>query len=194
LEHLPHHIENQLVRSLKRGDMLAFNELFGYYGRRLYYFSFGYLRSEPECEELVQEVFTKVWEKRTALKEELSFRSYIFTIAFNIIRKHFRNRSLVNTYLKSQVMDDFNLDTIEKVDFNSLKSRLDDLVSKLPLRRKEIFTKSRFEGLSVKEIAADLNISKKTVENQLTEALRFIRHNLTDERIVGLLFVYLFIL
>lgn len=193
MEHLPHHIEIQLVKSLKNGDILAFNELFDYYGRRLYHFSFRYLRSEPESEELVQEVFTRVWEKRSELKEGLSFRSYIFTIAFNIVRKHFRNRSLISTYFKSQVIEDFNLETSEKIDFSFLRNKLDNLVSKLPMRRKEIFTKSRFEGLSVKEIAADMNISKKTVENQLTEALRFIRNNLTDERVVGLLFFYLFI-
>jgi RNA polymerase sigma-70 factor (family 1) len=193
LNHLPHHIENQLVKSLKKGNVLAFNELFRYYGRRVYHFSFRYLRSEPECEELVQEVFTRIWEKRSELKEDLSFRSYIFTIAFNIIRKYFRRRMQANNYFESQVIEDFNLDTAEKVDFNVLKTKLDSLVSKLPLRRKEIFTKSRFEGLSVKEIAAELNISKKTVENQLTEALRFIRYHLTHEHLTGLLFFCLFV-
>jgi RNA polymerase sigma-70 factor (ECF subfamily) len=90
-------------------------------------------------------------------------------------------------------MQDFELETAKKVDFNLLKSKLDDLVSKLPSRRKEIFTKSRFEGLSVKEIADEMNISKKTVENQLTEALKFIRNHLTSQHLTGLLFFYLFI-
>jgi RNA polymerase sigma-70 factor (family 1) len=193
LNHLPHHIENEWVKNLKKGDILAFNELFGYYARRLYHFSFRYLRSEPECEELVQEVFTRIWEKRSELKEDLSFRSYIFTIAFNIIRKHFRSHLQATQYIEQQVMQDFELETAKKVDFNLLKSKLDDLVSKLPSRRKEIFTKSRFEGLSVKEIADEMNISKKTVENQLTEALKFIRNHLTSQHLTGLLFFYLFI-
>ena len=106
------------MKNLKNGDIQAFNELFGYYGRRLYHFSYRYLRSEPECEELVQEVFTRVWDKRSELKEDLS----------------------------------------------------------------------------VKEIASDMKISKKTVENQLTEALKFIRSLLTDERMAGILFLCLFIL
>lgn len=181
------------MKNLKKGDILAFNELFGYYGRRLYHFSFRYLRSEPECEELVQEVFTRVWEKRSELKEDLSFRSYIFTIAFNIIRKQFRSRMQAGSYLESKAKEDLNLETTENVDFNLLKNKLDDLVSRLPSRRREIFTKSRFEGLSIKEIAEEMNISKKTVENQLTQALRFIRSNLTSEHITGLLFFYLFI-
>jgi RNA polymerase sigma-70 factor (ECF subfamily) len=92
------------------------------------------------------------------------------------------------------MMEDFQLETSQKINFSSLKSRLDNLVSMLPVRRREIFIKSRMEGLSVKEIAGDMQISKKTVENQLTEALKFIRSHLMDERIAGLLFLYLFIL
>lgn len=181
------------MKDLKKGDVLAFNDLFRYYGQRLYHFSYRYLRSEPDCEELVQEVFTRVWEKRSELNEDLSFHSYIFTIAFNIIRRYFRSRALASTYYESKVLEDFNIETTEKINFNSLKSQLDSLVSMLPSRRKEIFTKSRFEGLSVKEIAKEMNISKKTVENQLTEALRFIRSHLTKEHIAGLLFFYLFV-
>jgi RNA polymerase sigma-70 factor (family 1) len=194
LHQLPHHIEEQWVKNLKNDDIQAFNELFGYYGRRLYHFSYRYLRSEPECEELVQEVFTRVWEKRSELKEDLSFRSYIFTIAFNIIRKYFRSRVQAISYYESRMMEDFQMETSQKINFNSLKSRLENLVSMLPVRRREIFIKSRMEGLSVKEIAGDMKISKKTVENQLTEALKFIRSHLTDERMAGVLFLYLFIL
>jgi RNA polymerase sigma-70 factor (ECF subfamily) len=194
LHHLPQHIEDQWVKDLKSGDIQAFNELFGYYGQRLYHFSYRYLRSEDECEELVQEVFTRVWEKRSELREDLSFRSYIFTIAFNIIRKYFRSRVQEKTYYESRMMEDFQLETSQKINFNSLKSRLDALVSLLPMRRREIFMKSRMEGLSIKEIANEMRISKKTVENQLTEALKFIRSHLTDERIAGILFLYLFIL
>ncbi|OFY54000.1 MAG: hypothetical protein A2Y87_01025 [Bacteroidetes bacterium RBG_13_46_8] len=187
-------MEEQWVRNLKSGDIQAFNELFGYYGPRLYHFSYRYLRSEPECEELVQEVFTRVWERRSELKEDLSFRSYIFTIAFNIIRKYFRSRVQAKSYYETKLMEDFQLETSQKINFNSLKSRLDNLVSMLPVRRREIFVKSRMEGLTVKEIAGDMKISTKTVENQLTEALKFIRSHLTDERLAGILFLYLFVL
>jgi RNA polymerase sigma-70 factor (family 1) len=194
LHHLPHHIEEQWVKNLKSGDIEAFNELFGYYGQRLYHFSYRYLRSEPECEELVQEVFTRIWEKHSELKEDLSFRSYIFTIAFNIIRKYFRSRIQAKAYYESQLMEDFHLETSQKINFNSLKNQLNNLVSMLPVRRREIFMKSRMEGLSIREIADDLKISKKTVENQLTEALKFIRNHLMDERLAGILFLYLFVL
>ena len=81
--------EARFVYNLSKGNLLAFNTLFNEYSGRLYRFAYGYLKSEDEAEELVQEVFTIIWEKRAELKEELSFKSFIFTIAFNIIRKHF---------------------------------------------------------------------------------------------------------
>ncbi len=193
MTYLSHHSEFQLVKSLKSGSIVAFNTLFHHYSNRLYQFSLKYLKSEEEAEELVQEVFTKIWENRTELKTELSFNSYLFTIAFNVIRKFFRKKMHADTYLNTQAKDDFNIDTDQNIDYNSLKKFLDNLVTHLPARRKEIFIKSRFEGLAVKEIAEEMKISKKTVENQLTEALKFIRTHLSKEHLFGLLFFILFI-
>lgn len=190
---LTHHSEFQLIKSLKAGSVLAFNTLFHHYSNRLYQFSLKYLKSEEEAEELVQEVFTRVWEKRAELKAELSFNSYVFTIAFNVIRKYFRRKAHVSEYLNNKVKEDMNLDTINKINYDSLKKHLDELVSILPQRRKEVFIKSRYEGFSVREIAEDLKISKKTVENQLTEALKFLRSHLSREHLAGLLFFFLFL-
>jgi len=189
-------IENEpaLVRSLSEGNILAFNTLFREYSSRLYRFANGYLRSEAESEEIVQEVFTVLWEKRADLKDELSLKSYLFTIAFNIIKKHFRSKSYLSGYLQSEFLSDFDVGTTEKIDYNSLYKFIAELVEKLPDRRKLIFTKSRFEGLSIKEIAEELGISHKTVENQLTEALRFIRDNLKRENLSAFLFFFLFIM
>ncbi len=190
---LTHHSEFQLVKDLRKGSVLAFNTLFHHYSNRLYQFSLRYLKSEEEAEELVQEVFTKVWEKRSELKAELSFNSYLFTIAFNVIRKYFRRKVHATDYLKSKLNDDLNLDTVSRINYDSLKRHLDNLISLLPSRRREIFVKSRYEGFSVKEIAEEMKISKKTVENQLTEALKFLRTHLSREQLAGLLFFFLFI-
>ena len=167
--------ESSLVESLSKGNILAFNTLFKFYGSRLYRFAYGYLKSEAESEELVQEVFTRIWEKRSELRKELSFKSYLFTIAFNIIRKYFRTRKYISEYFNSRIFNDFDIQTSQKITYNSLYQHLTELVNQLPARRREIFIKSRFEGLSNKEIAEELEISLKTVENQLTSALKFIR-------------------
>jgi RNA polymerase sigma-70 factor (ECF subfamily) len=185
--------EPALVRELSRGNILAFNTLFRQYGKRLYRFAYGYLKSEDESEELVQEVFTIIWEKRTELREELSFKSFLFTISFNIIRKHFRTRAHLADYINSESSSDSDMRTSQEITYNSLHDYISSLVNELPERRKLIFIKSRFDGLSIKEIADDLKISHKTVENQLTDALKFIRENLNKEGIHALLFFLLFL-
>jgi len=185
--------ESLLVHNLSKGNLLAFNTLFKEYSARLYRFAYGYLKSEPEAEELVQEVFTIIWEKRADLKAELSFKSFLFTIAFNIIRKHFRTKAYLSEYFKTGINHDMDMQTSQKITYDSLHQYLTELVNQMPERRKEIFIKSRFEGLNIKEIAEKLNISHKTVENQLTEALKFIRTNLNRESIPVILFFALFI-
>lgn len=187
------HSEHLLVRSVSKGNILAFNTLYKEYSGRLYRFAVGYLKSEDEAEELVQEVFTIIWEKRKDLKEELSFRSFLFTIAFNIIRKHFRTRVYLSEYLRSGSGNELDMHTSNDITYDSLHQYILNLANQLPDRRREIFIKSRFEGLSIKEIAEQLKISHKTVENQLTDALKFIRTNINKENLPVLLFFILFI-
>lgn len=185
--------EAQFVRSLSQGNILAFNTLFRAYSGRLYRFAYGYLKSEAVSEELVQEVFTRIWENRKSLKSEYSFKSYLFTIAFNIIKKQFRREACNSEYFRTRVTEDFDLETTKKINYDSLHQYISELVDKMPGRRREIFIKSRFEGLSIKEISKDLNISHKTVENQLTDALKFLRNNIRRESIPVILFFTLFI-
>jgi RNA polymerase sigma-70 factor (family 1) len=186
--------ESILVHNLSKGNLLAFNTLYRAYSGRLYRFALGYLKSEAEAEELVQEVFTRIWEKRKDLKKELSFKSFLFTISFNIIRKHFRTKAYLSDYLKNGTASEQDMQTSQKILFDSLYQYINELVNKLPARRKEIFIKSRFEGLCIKEIAEKMKISHKTVENQLSDALKFIRTNLNRESLPVVLFFMLFCL
>lgn len=183
-----------LVKQLSKGNILAFNTLYKEYSGRLYRFSMGYLKSEAEAEELVQEVFTLIWEKRADLKSELSLKSFLFTIAFNIIRKHFRTKAYLMQYLNSRPVDEADMATSGDITYNSLYQYMSELVKQLPSRCKEIFIKSRFDGLTITEIAREMKISHKTVENQLTKALQFLRTNLNREDLPVALFFMLFIL
>lgn len=184
--------ESELVKALSKGEIKAFNELFQIYGNRIYLFAFGYLKSKPETEELVQDVFLKVWERRFELKDNLSFKAYIFTIAFNIIRKHFVKGALTAKYFEQQIIDDLDLNTVHRIDYASTKKLVDQIIDQLPPKRKEVFIKSRFEGCTVKEIAKELGTSPKTVENQLGEALKFIREHLNKEGFAVIIFFVLF--
>lgn len=185
--------EPQLVKSLSKGNILAFNTLFREYSGRLYRFANGYLKSKTEAEELVQEVFLIIWENKADLKEEFSFKSFLFTIAFNIIKKHFRTRAQFLKYLRSETIDDLDMQTSDEISYNSLYQHITLLANQLPKHRKMIFVKSRFDGLNIKEIARDLNISHKTVENQLTLALKFLRMKLKKEDVITIFFFLLFV-
>jgi RNA polymerase sigma-70 factor (ECF subfamily) len=183
--------ESKLVKGISQGNILAFNSIFREYSCRLYRFINGYIKSDTESEQIVQDVFMKIWEKRADLREELSFKSYLFTIAFNLIRKHFRAKAMISEYLHSGTQEESDMHTSVEISYNSLLSYVSEIVDQLPEKRKLIFMKSRFEGQSIKEIAEELKISHKTVENQLTDALKFIRTNLKKEELAAILFAVL---
>ena len=95
-------MENELVEKLRKGDIHAFDQVYGKYAPKLYAFSYKYLKSKEESEELVQSVFLKVWENQQNLKKDTSFKSFLFTIAYNEICNIFRQRSYLRNLLPHQ--------------------------------------------------------------------------------------------
>ena len=184
--------DNHLVELLQKGNVAAFDSLFEVYSPKLYGFALKYFKNETDTEELVQEVFVKVWENRQSLKSELSFKSYLFTIALNQIRKHFNKKATSLRYLESLQNDPEFSDQVMTDDYETTLRQIYQIIEQMPPRRREIFMKSKLEGKSSKEIAAELNISAGTVDNQVSEALRYIRSRLNTENISLLLFAVLF--
>jgi len=187
--------DNELVQLLQKGNVAAFDSLFEVYSQKLYGFALKYFKNESDAEELVQEVFVKVWENRQTLKSELSFKSYLFTIALNQIRKYFNKKATSLRYLESlQNEPEFSDNqAINDDNYESALTQIKLIIEQMPPRRREIFTKSKMEGKSSKEIATELNISAGTVDNQVSDALRFIRTRLKSENISLLLFAVLFV-
>lgn len=184
------------VEALQRDDVKAFEYLFSHFAKRLYYFAFGYLKCKEDAEEIVQDVFYKIWTNRKSLKPELSFKAYIFKIAYRRINELFvkavQDKSYRQEIISTSLDFDDNLD--ERTDYHSLLELVDRTVSGLPPRQKEIFIKRKKEGLPVKEIASLLGISPKTVENHLNEAFKTIKKELSkEESIAGLLYFVLFV-
>jgi RNA polymerase sigma-70 factor (ECF subfamily) len=154
-----------------------------------------YLRSTDEAEELVQSVFLKIWENRRHIDKELSFKSYLFTIAYNDICKFFRKRSYLNKFISEKLYENSQQSSIteESLDFQSVLTKVQLIIDKLPERQKNIFHKSRQEGKSSKEIAKELSLSPGTVDNYISQALKFIRKRLPEEDIAFLLCFSLFL-
>jgi RNA polymerase sigma-70 factor (ECF subfamily) len=188
-------LEPRLVAALKRGDALAYDELFRQYGKKLYHFSLGYLKSKSDAEEVVQEVFMKIWYNRASLNPELSFNAYLFKIAYRQIAERFRKISQEKKYLHDIASEAtvFTEEMDERTNYQSLLELVEKLIQKLPERQKEVIVLRRIEGLSVADIAARLDISPKTVEHHITEALKNIKAGLDKDSIAGLLFFMLFV-
>lgn len=185
--------DKEYVRELKNGSIFAFNQLFESYSSRLYAFGLKYLKSEADAEELVQDVFLKIWRNRAKIKVDESFHSYLFTIAFNQIRDYFRYKGL---YLDLEVNMSTNQgdnSTETSIVYRSVLEQIATLLEKLPPKKQQIFRLSRFEGKSAKEIAALVGVSPKTVDNQISEVIKFLRLHLKESKPLLWLFFYLFI-
>ena len=187
--------DHNLVQLLQKGNVAAFDSLFTVYSPKLYGFALKYFKNEAEAEELVQEVFVKVWENRQTLKSELSFKSYLFTIALNQIRKYFNKKATSLRYLESLQKEHeiAGNHAIHEDDYESAFQQINLIIEQMPPRRRDIFTRSKLEGKSSKEIAAELNISAGTVDNQVSEALGFIRSRLKTGNYSLSLFAILFV-
>ncbi|MEI6137976.1 MAG: RNA polymerase sigma-70 factor [Mariniphaga sp.] len=187
--------EQEMIALLQKGSVTAFERLFKNYGQKLYRFSHRYLKSESEAEDVVQEVFLKLWENRTGLRTGTSFQSYLFTIAFNVIQKNFNKKAVQDNFrmtLFEQLAEE-NSTLEDQPGFELLMHKLDLLIDQMPARRKEIFLKRKKEGKSVGDIATEMDISKKTVENQITEAMNYLRKSFSEDKTSGELFFLLFI-
>ena len=188
-------IESKILKELKGGDHAAFEKIFERYSKQLFQFSLSYLKSEEAADDIVQEVFIKIWNNRKDLKTDTSFQSYLFTIALNSVRKYFNQLSRLNE-LKHDILFDSSgqkADFDNRSDYQVLLDKLEELIGQMPEKRREVFVKKKIEEKSIKEIAEELNITTKTVEYHITEAMRFLRDEFEKLQVQGLIFFHLFI-
>lgn len=187
--------DTELVERLQHGDVEAFDQIYAKYSGKLYAFGLKYNRSTVEAEELVQSVFLKLWENAGHLKKESQFKSYLFTIAYNDMCKLFRKRNYQQKFISDMLYENAqpSAEIEEGIDYQSVLEQVLKIVEKLPERQKIIFLKSREEGKSSREIAKEVGLSPGTVDNYISEALKFIRFRLKGENLPVLLFLWLFI-
>ena len=186
--------DTDLVERLQKGDIEAFDLIYEKYSQKLFAFGLKYLKSKVESEELVQSVFLKLWENYKYLKKETSFKSYLFTITYNDICKIFRKRNYHQIFFNNALYENSqsSSEIEEGIDYQSVLERVEQIVNTLPKRQKEVFLKSRKEGKSSKEIAGEVGLSPGTVDNYISESLKFIRRKLNNESLPVILLFSLF--
>ena len=157
---------------------------------RLFLFAKEYVLFDEEAENIVQDIFLMLWEKREALRVDVSLTAYLFTLVKNKCIDFLRHQMVEQMYtenVKHEYYEELNvkLFALESFDHNfsseeDIETLLRNAIDKLPERCRLIFIKSRIEGKKYKEIAEELNLSVNTVEGQISIALKKLREELKD--------------
>lgn len=180
--------EKDLIASIKKGDEASYKLVYLNLYEQLCSYIFNFTKDSSEAEDIVQETFVKLWTKRTSLNIDGALKAYLYRMAYNLF---------IDTYNKNKKMDK----ALEAFQFNSLLELINDdetiyqeklknienAINELPPKCKEIFVLSKKDNMRYKDIASHLNISIKTVENQVSKALSLIRKKVNSTLILFLL-------
>ncbi len=172
--------------------------LFRLYHDKLLHVARGYLGSIEDAEGAVQNVFLKVWEKRNNLDQISNINSYLYTMTKNACLDFLKHQKVKNTFsnnyykeriaIQNQFINDEAASLILETE---LEEQINNALEALPEKCKKVFLKSRFEGLKHKEIADKLHISKRTVDNHISNALQHMRLYLKEYITILIIFLKL---
>lgn len=163
-------------------DKQSFEVLFKTHFKSLTFFALEYVKDYDVAREIVQEVFVNLWEKRSSIDPAKSPKSYLGTSVRNRCLNHLRDNKKFNLDILDMEglgSDDEYIEQ-EALITDELKAKIEEITRGLPDKCREIFLLSRVENKKYREIALELNISVKTVETQMSKALKIMRENLTD--------------
>lgn len=166
--------EPDSLRRLKLGDERAFDALFRHYSALVYRFAYSYLKSRPAAEEIVQECFIKIWEKRGQLHDDVPLKGYLFTAAHHAILNELR-RDQHHLRLHGQVAAAGPASVANEAEYQEMEALYLAALERLPPKQREVFVLSRQQGLSYPEIAERQGVSVKTVEAHIMQALKTMR-------------------
>ncbi len=167
--------ESDYLRRLKQDDERAFDALFRHYSALVYRFAYSYLKSRPAAEEIVQECFIKIWEKRAQLRDDVPLKGYLFTTAHHAVLNELR-RDQHHLRLHGQVAAAAGPASVaNEVEYQEMEALYQAALEQLPPKQREAFLLSRQQGLSYPEIAERQGVSVKTVEAHMMQALKTMR-------------------
>ena len=187
--------DQTLIEGISKGDNGAYEEMFLKYYSPLVVFAYRMVDDEDTARELVQDVFVSFYEKQVGLTIHTSLKATLYQSVRNRCLNHIKREKLLRSHHENIFLVFMDSDSYfeTSVETSELQQRLYTIIQELPEKCREVFEMSRFEGVPNQEIADKLDISKRTVETQISKALKYLRENLTDYFttfiIVGLLIV-----
>jgi RNA polymerase sigma-70 factor (ECF subfamily) len=169
--------EIRLIQGLKAGSHKAFDGIYEMYAKRLYAYGLQFTKSSEDAEEIVQDVFVKLWTNREKIKQEDTLRSLLFIMT----KRHLINafHSKINEPVYEDFVDYKNelsvSDTGQHLEYEEFVQKLENAIQQLPATQQKVVNLSKIDQLSNKEIAEKLSLSEQTVKNQLSIALKELR-------------------
>lgn len=183
--------DSELINCLKNDDEAALCAIYKKYWQPLYLSSYNIVKNKEVCEDIIQDLFIKLWNNRQVIEITVSLKAYLYaSIRYEVYRQ----------IRVGAVRDDIYDDLLERIhtpavygniEYKELVAQISSVIDRMPEKCREVYKLSREENLTHKQIAAQLNISTKTVENHLTKALRQLRTSLSAE--VALLLLHHFL-
>ncbi|MBC5642854.1 RNA polymerase sigma-70 factor [Parabacteroides sp. W1-Q-101] len=184
--------EPQLILSLKNGSYKAFERIYQMYAKRLFAYSLQFTKSQEESEEIVQDVFMRLWTNRAKIRQEDTLRSLLFIMTKHYLINAFRtkiNQPEYEEYI--QYVNEHSVDDASyQLEYQEFVAKFRAILKTLPETQQKVITLSKIEQFSNKEIADKLSLSEQTVKNQLSLGLKSLKEKLGS---LGIYLVLLFI-
>ena len=182
--------EQKLIQALKQGSHNAFDSIYQIYSKKLYAYSLQFTKSQEEAEDIVQDVFIKLWVNRMNIRQDETLHSLLFIMAKHLLINAYRSKLNSKTYEEYIIYSDKCSidDTSSRMEYDEFVKQLHKAIKKLSVTQQKVVALSRIEQLSNKEIAEKLSLSEQTVKNQLSVGLKALRLKLDKLLIFFILF------
>lgn len=173
-------LETNILLKIKQGDRKAFDRLFEDHFESLCSYAFLLVRDETAAEEIVTEVFYRLWIKRNEIHIRVSIKKYLLKSVYNIslnylkhigIVKHYKDLTIVLHKEKEIFADDYKTSPLALLEYDELEALVNEVIDNLPDQCRQVFTMNRFKGMKYHEISDSLNISLSTVKYHMSTAL-----------------------
>ncbi|WP_188112012.1 RNA polymerase sigma-70 factor [Aquimarina sp. RZ0] len=182
------------IDELKADNNQALESLFKKYYKVLVIFSNNYIHDRAIAEDLVQDVFVMIFEKRETLKIHTSIKSFLYTSVRNHTLNYIKkSKSLVHHQHILNDIDAMDTDVSEMIDLAELSEKLYKAIDKLPSQNQKIFRMSKLDGYSNQEIADQLGLTKRTVETHISNALKKLKELVKKNNLIFFYFFYVFL-
>lgn len=183
--------EPALLLKVAEGDELTYTRLVEKYWQKVVQHALSFVKSYPIAEELTQDIFIQIWDKREKLAEVNSFDNYLFIVSRNLIISHIRKKLIETDSLKGEKLQELFFKPDEQYEFKELIEIINDGAALLQEPRRSVFLLSRMEGRDTDYISKELGIATRTVRWHLLQALNFLRKHLHTQYNVYVMLLFL---